>query len=352
MTDLPENISLSIPVVLAAFARALDRASEFVGATAPNPPVGCVLLDAQGNPLASAAHQKAGQPHAEALAIETCRQQGTIGRIHTVIVTLEPCNHTGHTPPCSDAILQTPAREIWIGASDPNPTVRGKGAQKLAAKGLRVGFIQDLDAQHLGGAEAAHLAKAAKRLIAPFAKHKETAMPWVTIKQAVSRTGSMIPEVGRKTFTSKSSLIFAHKLRKRADAILTGSGTILADSPEFTVRHVPDFANKTRHLVVLDRRGRVPEAYISTARKAGFDVHLANDLHECLTLLGQAGVLEVLVEAGPTLIAAVLNTPFWDEHITITQGKTLDNADKIATRYRADLHETLNERGEDVLRNC
>ncbi len=336
MIDLPENISLPAPMVLAAFARALDAASEFSGATAPNPPVGCVLLDVQGEILAIAAHQKAGQKHAEAAAIESCRQQGTTARIHTVIVTLEPCNHTGRTPPCVDAILNTPAREIWIGAADPNPTVRGRGAQELAAKGLKVRFIEDLNAPHL--------AAAAKRLIAPFAKHRETALPWVTIKQAINHAGSMIPDAGRKTFTSQKSLILAHELRKRADAILTGSGTILADSPEFTVRHVTDFTEKTRHLVVLDRRGRVPDTYVSTARKAGFNVHIATDLHEALIGLGQAGVLEVLVEAGPILTAAMLNTEFWDEHITITQGKTPDDADEIVMHLRVNLPLTHNER--------
>jgi len=338
--------ALPAPLVVAAFTRALQCAREFAGATSPNPPVGCVLLDAHGNQLAIAAHKKAGTLHAEALAIEQCRENGTIERIHTVVVTLEPCNHSGRTPPCTRAILTTPARQIWIGANDPNPAVCGRGAEKLAASGLAVGFIADLDDER-----AAELTRLSERLIAPFAKHTGAGLPWVTIKQAINSSGSMIPQAGRKTFTSPSSLAFAHRLRKRADAILTGSGTILADNPQFTVRHIPDFEDKHRHLVILDRRNRVPDAYLRSAEKAGFAVWVEASLTEALVRLGRNAVQEVLLEAGPTLLHAVLATEFWDEHITIKQGDGFGQEDHIMIRHRCDMPRSSDGKEPYVLRN-
>lgn len=304
----------------AAFARALVAAQEFEGATAPNPPVGCVILDAQGRELAVAAHQKAGQPHAEALAIQKCREAGTGDRIHTLIVTLEPCNHHGRTPPCCDAILSTPAKHIWIGTVDPNPTVQGKGADRLQAAGLDVKFWPDREM--------------ANRLIAPFAKLRSTGLPFVTVKQALSRDGSMIPPAGQKTFTSQSSLVLAHKLRKRADAILTGSGTVLADASLFNVRHVPDFPGKRRKLVLLDRRQRVSDSYRVGARGRGFDVVSAQSIEQALEIMGAVGALELLVEAGPQLTHSILASKLWDEHVIIqeTAGEDeisiLENTDK------------------------
>ena len=314
--------------VIAAFATALEAAEEFVGATAPNPPVGCVILDAMGNELARAAHPHAGASHAEALAIALCDQAGTTHRIHTVVVTLEPCNHTGRTPPCVEAILRTPARQIWIGVADPNPKVPGGGAARLAAAGLRVGYLAELDHP-----EAAQLALQAHRLIAPFAKQVRTGLPWVTVKQALNLEGSMVPPVGAKTFTSEASLMLAHRLRKRADAVLTGSGTVRADTPEFTVRRVADFAGKRRFLTILDRRGRVPPAYLDAARARGFEVFIQTDIAASLRHLGQLGALEVLVEAGPALLQAMRHGDLWDEWITIEQS---EDADRVTVTLRQD----------------
>jgi diaminohydroxyphosphoribosylaminopyrimidine deaminase/5-amino-6-(5-phosphoribosylamino)uracil reductase len=132
----------------------------------------------------------------------------------------------------------------------------------------------------------------------------------------------MIPPPGQKTFTSESSLRFAHELRRRADAILTGSGTVLADDPEFTVRRVPDHTVvaqglKPRRLVVLDRGGRVPRGWLKRAEKLGFDVWLRGDAREALNELGSSGALEVLVEAGPSVSEFFLSQSLWDEHVLI-----------------------------------
>lgn len=303
---------LASGIIADAFARAIAAASEYAGATSPNPPVGCVLLDASGNILAVEAHRKAGDLHAEARAIATCQAAGTIDRIHTVVVTLEPCNHHGRTPPCADAILATPAREVWIAETDPNPQVAGGGAARLAADGLSVRFLSDLDHP-----DASRLAAEAERLIAPFVKWVTTGLPFVTVKQALDETGSMIPPKGQRTFTSETSLTLAHRMRRRADAILTGNATILADNPEFTVRRLPDHPGKARILAILDRTGRVPGDYLTEAARRGLRPMLFADIGDALTRLGEEGVLEVLVEAGPTLTTVILSTDIWDEHVAI-----------------------------------
>lgn len=310
--------------VAGAFRQALAAGEAYAGATAPNPPVGCVLLDAQGRVLASEAHRRAGGAHAEAAAIEACRRGGVAERIHTVVVTLEPCNHQGRTPPCVDAILATPAKAVWIGARDPNPRVAGGGAASLAARGLAVGFIDQLD-----DADAAALARAARRLIAPFAAWSRTGRPWLTLKQAVTFDGGMIPPAGRKTFTDDASLALAHRLRRRADAIITGSGCVLADDPAFTVRHVSDHVGKRRVLAVLDRRGRTPPRYVEAAKARGFEVLVRGDLPALLAELGAAGVVEALVEAGPTLLGAFVGQGLWDERVVIRQDPVPGRPDTV-----------------------
>ncbi len=315
--------------VAAAFREALALAESRAGATAPNPPVGCVILDAQGAVLARAAHEKAGEAHAEAAAIAACRAAGVVDQIHTVVVTLEPCNHRGRTPPCVEAILATPARAVWIGARDPNPRVAGGGAARLADAGLLVAFAEDL--HH---SDAVDLARAARRLIAPFAVWSREDRPFLTLKQALTAAGSMIPPPGRKTFTSEASLTLAHALRRRADAVVTGSGCILADDPAFTVRRLPDHPGKRRKLAILDRRGRVPESWLGAARARGLDPMVRGDLDALMAELAGAGVVEALVEAGPTLTAELLRRGLWDEHVVIRQDAEPGRPDLVTVNAR------------------
>lgn len=307
-----------------AMSAALEAARAYEGATAPNPPVGCALLDKDGRIISVAAHHRAGQPHAEALAIQEARAAGLADHIHTVVVTLEPCSHWGRTLPCTDAILATPAKAVVIGTADPNPHVKGGGANALRAAGLAVSFIDP--------ARDPALAQALKRLIAPFSKQVTTGLPWVTVKQALNRAGNMLPSAGQKTFTSRSSLILAHQLRRRADAIITGSGTILADDPLFTVRHVEDIAGKRRKLVLFDRRRRVSSGYVDAAGQRGFDTVFATGLETALRALAREGVIEALIEAGAQLTQSVLASPFWDEHVRIIQGAAANADDQIEIR--------------------
>ena len=308
---------------------ALGEAQAFVGATAPNPPVGCVLLDADGVVLARAAHRRAGTAHAEAAAIQACRAAGLTHRIHTALVTLEPCSHTGRTPPCTEALLSTPVQAIWIGALDPHPRAPQAGAARLAEAGVAVAMIARLEHP-----DAAALGHAAARLIAPFAKWSCTGRPWVLIKTALDAGGAMIPPPGMKTFTSPSSLAHAHRLRRGAEAIITGSGCILADDPAFTVRHVSDHPGRRRRLAILDRRGRTPDAYLDSARARGLDATLHADIPDLLDDLGAAGVLCALVEAGPTLRQAFLDLELWDEEVVFQTNPVPGLADRVEVRLR------------------
>jgi diaminohydroxyphosphoribosylaminopyrimidine deaminase / 5-amino-6-(5-phosphoribosylamino)uracil reductase len=301
------------PQELAAFAAAIAEASERIGATAPNPPVGAAALSAEGRVLGVAAHEGAGHAHAEGSLLEQLARGGSLASARTQVVTLGPCNHRGRTPPSAEAILGTGIRRVLYGVADPNPRAAG-GAERLRAAGLEALELPP-------GPERARC----EELLRPFRAWISRGTPWVRVKTArrlwdAPAGGTMLPPPGSKTFTTRDSLLLAHSLRKRADAIITGSGTVLADDPLLTVREVPDHPGKRRHLLVLDRRQRVPEGWFQAARARGLLARRWSEgLRECLQWLGKAGCLEALVEAGPELSQAFLRESLWDEHVVITQ---------------------------------
>lgn len=304
----------------AAMQTALEAARRYEGATAPNPPVGCAALDSNLRLLGVAAHQKAGSPHAERLLLEQLKNQTHL--IHTLVVTLEPCCHQGKTPPCIPALLELPElKTVVVGTHDPNPKVKGRGIELLKNAGIEV----------LEGV----LEKPCRELIKTFICSVLQKRPWIIVKTAFRANGSMIPEPGQKTFTSLESLKLAHEMRKRADAILTGSGTVIADQPLFTIRQgVEDFVGKKRWLIVLDRRQRVqtqmPE-WMEEAKNRGFEVRTDLDFFEALRFLGEQGALEVLIEAGPTLTKYLQSHQLWDSWVTIRQNPSA-NTDQIETK--------------------
>ncbi len=311
---------------------ALQTAEAFRGATAPNPPVGAVGLDERGQILASGAHEKAGTAHAEIQVIEKCRAQGALDRLHTLIVTLEPCHHFGRTPPCTEAILKAPIRRLLYGCPDPNIRLSEssrKGSLFLRSKSIETQSWEELSLPTF-------LLKRCRELIEPFAYWNQTGMPWITVKQAYSESGSMIPLAGQKTFTSQESLVLAHQLRKQSDAIITGSGTAIADLPEFTVRHVADHPEKKRWLMLFDRRNRIPKEWIKLSESRGFQVLFGDDFYTSFKKLGDLGVIEALVEAGPELSTALLATRYWSKRVVIRQGKP----DQIMVSKNLDVYRT------------
>ena len=313
MKETPTPDSLS-----AAMRQAIVEARRFMGATSPNPPVGAAALDISGNIIAMAAHGQMGITHAEAALIKICQGSNLLGKVHTICVTLEPCNHSGHTPPCTDTIIKSGIKRVAIGTKDPNPNVKGGGTEYLRNNGIEV----------ITGVEEA----ACQQLIYAFAHGVKTNTPWITIKRAFDENGSMLPPAGQKTFTSEGSLILAHRLRKRSDAIITGSGTILADAPLFTVRHVPDHKDKKRFLAIMDKSGCELDLYMEKARSNGLIPIIYDDIEKACADLFQRGAYEILVEAGPGLSQSIIDSGLWNMLVKIKKSPS-DSPDQIETVF-------------------
>ncbi|HRK01321.1 MAG TPA: bifunctional diaminohydroxyphosphoribosylaminopyrimidine deaminase/5-amino-6-(5-phosphoribosylamino)uracil reductase RibD [Oligoflexia bacterium] len=311
---------------LEAMALAVEQAYQGFGRTAPNPPVGACLIANDGRVLGLGSHRGAGQAHAERTAIDQAQQLfGTnAARGATLYVTLEPCNHTGRTPPCTEAIAQAGIARVVFANKDPNPTVPGKGAEALAARGIQM-IHQPNDA--------------AERLLRPFRQWITRRTPWVVHKIAFRRTHenklSMIPE-SQNTFARAESLRLAHELRRQSEAILTSVPTILADLPKFTVRHTwdhDDLSFKRKIMIVSSRATGLtvetlhtvlPVTWLSETRAAGFEVLLSPNLEHALSTLGQLNVHQVLVEAGPRLSEHLASTRTAHENVVISVGEERD----------------------------
>jgi diaminohydroxyphosphoribosylaminopyrimidine deaminase/5-amino-6-(5-phosphoribosylamino)uracil reductase len=196
-----------------------------------------VTLD--GQVIGRGTHRAAGQPHAEVEAILACRRNP---RGATLYVTLEPCSTTGRTPPCTDLIASRGLARVCIGCIDPNPRHAGRGIGLLREMGIRV---------DTGLCEADCL-----RLIEPFAKRVTTGLPWVTLKLALTLDGRLADRNGRsKWITGEPARAWVQQLRRRADAILVGAGTVAADDPELRCR-LAGAGDAWR--VVIDGAGRLP----------------------------------------------------------------------------------------------
>ncbi|GAN89712.1 riboflavin biosynthesis protein RibD [diaminohydroxyphosphoribosylaminopyrimidine deaminase/5-amino-6-(5-phosphoribosylamino) uracil reductase] [Gluconobacter frateurii M-2] len=326
------SASSNLAPIRDGFRVIIAHAVDTLGATSPNPSVGCALLDGEGRILTVGVHPKAGQPHAEAMALAQARDAGVLDQVRTALVTLEPCNHTGRTPPCSEALRNSPVEHVWIGVADPTLQAAG-GAARLQEMpgGCDVTFLEDVP-------ELADLHRDCRALLAPFQSRVMRHRPWISVKQALDHNGSMIPPAGQTTFTSESSLTLAHRLRRATDAIITGVGTVLADKPRFTVRRVPDHANRARRLlVVCDRHGRLPADWKAEMEQAGFEVLTSTDLLAVPAMLADRGVNWAMVEAGPALLNTVSNSGLWDDWLTIRKDGDTD-------------HITLQSRDESPLR--
>jgi diaminohydroxyphosphoribosylaminopyrimidine deaminase/5-amino-6-(5-phosphoribosylamino)uracil reductase len=284
------------------------------GYPSPNPHVGAVIVQ-DGAVVAVGHHPKAGEGHAEANAI---RAAGEAARGATLYVTLEPCNHHGRTPPCSEAVLAAGLARVVVGCADPHPHVPGS-SEKLRRAGIEV--------------EVGVLEDEARFLVADFEKHIRTEQPYVIAKAALTLDGKMATRTGSsKWITGPEARAEAHRLRDRSDAVMVGVGTVLADDPALTVRHVP---GRSPLRVVLDRALRTPldAAVLRTDEAPTLVYHgplppglLAKrdallavgaalvevpvvenrlSLPEVLRELGRRDVVRLLVEGGPTLHGAL-----------------------------------------------
>jgi diaminohydroxyphosphoribosylaminopyrimidine deaminase/5-amino-6-(5-phosphoribosylamino)uracil reductase len=305
-------------------ARALQLAEAGLYTTQPNPRVGCVLVR-DGRVVGEGAHVRAGEGHAEVLAL---RQAGEAARGATAYVTMEPCSHFGRTPPCADALIEAGVGEVITAMEDPNPQVAGRGAARLQAAGIvvRTGLLE---------AEA-------RALNPGFTSRMSRGRPYVRVKLAMSLDGRTAMASGEsKWISSEAARRDVHRLRARSCAIVTGIGTVSADDPALTVRDVelPARWHGQPRRVVLDWglatppaarvvqgeggcllfHGEAAPARVAALQAAGALVEQAPgqnrrlDLNTVLNRLAQLEINEVLVEAGPVLAGAFVQAGLADE---------------------------------------
>ncbi|WP_370439733.1 bifunctional diaminohydroxyphosphoribosylaminopyrimidine deaminase/5-amino-6-(5-phosphoribosylamino)uracil reductase RibD [Kineococcus halophytocola] len=270
--------------------RAVDLARHGAGTTSPNPVVGCVVVAADGAVVGEGWHERAGGPHAEVNALTAAGGRAAGG---TAYVTLEPCNHRGRTGPCVEALLAAGIRRVVYAVDDPG-AVQGGGAGRLRAAGVDV----------RGGVLAAE----AERGNEAWLTSARRGRPHVLWKFAATLDGRSAAADGTSRWiSSPASRAQVHDLRRRVDAIVAGSGTVLSDDPHLTARS-PDGALQGRQplRVVLDRRGRVPTTARVLDDAAPTLVSTAASPAELLQELHSRAVVSVLLEGGPTLAGAFL----------------------------------------------
>ncbi len=228
--------------------RALALAQLAIGLSEPNPRVGCVLITPQGQVIGEGHTQEAGGPHAEVMALRDAHRQGHDPLGATAYVTLEPCSHHGRTPPCCDALIHAGISRVVAAIADPNPLVAGQGFARLRAAGIEV--------------VVGVMAHKARELNIGFFSRMVRNRPWVRLKVAASLDGrTALPDGRSQWITSAAARTDGHAWRKRAGAILTGIGTVLADDPRLDVRLVTTAHQPLR--VVVDGSLRLtPDARI------------------------------------------------------------------------------------------
>ncbi len=308
-------------------ARAIQLAWNGLYTTDPNPRVGCVLVR-DGEIVGEGWHRKAGEPHAERLAIADA---GDKARGATAYVTLEPCCHHGKTPPCTVGLLEAGVTRVVAAMQDPNPLVAGKGLQLLAEKGVEVA--------------SGLLRSDAEKLNPGFIKRMAKGLPWVRCKLAMSLDGRTAMASGESVWiTGEDARRDVQRLRARSSAVVTGIGAVLADDPSMNVRLSPGklpgvesrayFRQPLR--VVLDTSLRIPEdakllslegpvqifhsrgdagkaARLEEAGAVVTQLKDGLDLPRIMQELAGQEVNEVLIEAGPTLSGAALQSGIIDE---------------------------------------
>src|SRR5512144_1741104 len=295
---------------------ALRLAARAKGRTSPNPMVGAVVVK-NGKVVATGYHHRAGEPHAEAIALG---KAGRKAKGATLYVTLEPCSHTDkRTPPCTPMVMQSGVKRLVIAMIDPNPRVSGGGVKTLRRAGLEV-VTGVLEAE-------------ARKLNEAFIKHITTGMPFVTLKIAQTLDGKIATASGEsKWITGEKARREGHLLRDVSDAILVGVNTVLTDNPSLTAR-IPAGRDPLRVIVDSGLRIRVdarvitqrsqaatliatvadaPKAKITRLQEAGAQVLIVKsaqgrvDLRDLMRQLGRKGIISVLVEGGPEIHASAI----------------------------------------------
>lgn len=324
--------------------RCLTLASRGAGYVSPNPLVGAVLVDPAGIVLGEGGHERYGEAHAERNAIHDAEHRHAGHRFQdaTLYVNLEPCNHHGKTPPCTDILLEKGIRRVVVGMIDPYPAVAGRGIARLREAGVEV-TVGVLEAE-------------CRRLNEAFLHHVQNGRPLVTLKWAQTLDGRVATVSGDSRWVSgEAARALVHRWRSEMDGVMVGAGTAAADNPSLTVRHV---SGRQPVRLVLDRMGRLPvhlhlfadawaaytlavvgeqasPAYERPLRDAGGRLvrvperegHL--DLEAVFACLGESGgheerpMTSVLVEAGPGLAKALIDRDLADRLCVFVAPKLL-----------------------------
>ncbi|WP_329794025.1 bifunctional diaminohydroxyphosphoribosylaminopyrimidine deaminase/5-amino-6-(5-phosphoribosylamino)uracil reductase RibD [Lentzea sp. DG1S-22] len=266
---------------------AIAESERVRGTTSPNPPVGCVILDDAGRAVGFGGTRPAGGAHAEVMAL---KEAGTKARGGTAVVTLEPCSHYGRTPPCTEALLEAGIKHVVHAVSDPNPKAAG-GASVLRKAGVTVE----------SGVMEREVSTGPLRAWLHYAR---TGRPHVTWKYAASLDGRIAARDGTSRWiSSETSRKEVHDLRAKLDAIVVGTNTVIKDDPALTARDAGGMPLARQPLPVVVGMSDLPGG----AKLRHTALHLrTHDPDEVLTALAGRGVVEVLLEGGPTLAGA-----FW-----------------------------------------
>lgn len=285
---------------------AIEQAKRGLYTTRPNPAVGCVIVQAEAV-VGQGFHPKAGQPHAEVFALKDAGAQAAGA---TAYVTLEPCSHTGRTPPCAEALIKAGVKRVVIAGLDPNPQVAGRGVHLLQQAGIAV-TVGILTAQ-------------AEDLNRGFLKAMRTQLPYVRLKIATSLDGRTAMATGQsKWITSAAARADVQTLRARSGAIITGSQTVIADDPKLTVRSTQLGVDAEQipapMVVVLDRRCRLAadsQSPYQLCRRPDTLYWRDDDLLALLqSLVSEHHCFDVLIEAGAGVASSFLRQQLVDELI-------------------------------------
>jgi diaminohydroxyphosphoribosylaminopyrimidine deaminase / 5-amino-6-(5-phosphoribosylamino)uracil reductase len=305
--------------------RAIELADRARGHTSPNPLVGAVVVR-DGEVIGEGFHARAGEPHAERMALTSCAQDPAGA---TMYVSLEPCCHQGRTPPCTQAILEAGISRVVVASDDPTPKASGRGLGILRDEGVRVEMAEE------------DIAHEARLLNQPFRKHARTGRPLVVFKSAMSLDGKVATATGESQWISgEASRARAHRWRAECDAVAVGIGTARSDDPLLTSR-VEGAGRQPRRIVFDSELGLSPRSQLVRSaaeapvtvicsraskrrpadqlRSAGVEVLVASGANEAarvadaLVQLGEQGVQSILLEGGPHLAGVFLEAHEIDE---------------------------------------
>ncbi len=317
---------------------AMLLAQQGEGRVNPNPLVGALIVK-DDEIVARGYHKQHGGLHAEREAFADAEEKGVDCKGATMYVTLEPCCHHGHQPPCTDAVIEHGIKRVVVGLNDPNPLVAGKGLELLRRAGIEVDVLE-------GAPEAAGIVEAMKMQNRVFLKYITTGKPWITAKWAMTLDGKICTQTGdSRWITNDESRQYVHMVRSNNMAVMCGIGTVLADDPLLNVRLTDEtlakmgkkeFEIRQPIRIVVDRRARIPmesnlvatahemplvvvygsmadEEKLEELREAGVMLWNCNTIMELVQRAGAEKIDSILLESGGTLNEALLKERLVDE---------------------------------------